>query len=51
MMTQRSSASAMKAYAVEKLKMRTLLDDGRRAVLAGLTTPEEVLRVCQREEL
>ena len=51
MMTLRASASAMKAYAIDNLKMRTLLDDGRRAVLSGLTTPEEVLRVCQREEL
>jgi type II secretion system protein E len=51
LITERSSAGDIKNYAVEKLKMRTLLQDGRRAVLAGLTTPEEVLRVCQREEL
>jgi len=51
MMTRRASASAMKNYAVETLGMRTLLDDGRRAVQSGLTTPEEVLRVCQREEV
>jgi general secretion pathway protein E/type IV pilus assembly protein PilB len=30
--------------------MRTLLGDGRIAVLAGKTTPEEVLRVSQRED-
>jgi type II secretion system protein E len=50
MTVQRASAGEMKAHAVEKLKMRTLLEDGRRAVLAGLTTPEEVLRVCQSDE-
>jgi len=50
MTVDRSSAGAMKAYAMENLKMRTLLSDGRIAVLAGKTTPEEVLRVCQREE-
>ncbi len=47
----RSSAGDIKAHAVEHMGMRTLLEDGRRAVLAGLTTPEEVLRVCQTEEL
>jgi len=31
--------------------MRTLIEDGRRTVLEGVTTAEEVLRVCQREEL
>lgn len=51
MIVAESSASAMKAYAVEKLHMRTLLEDGRRTVLAGMTTPDEVLRVCEREEL
>lgn len=51
MTTQRSSASVIKNYATETLGMRTLLEDGRRVVLEGRTTPEEVLRVCQREEL
>ncbi len=51
MTTDRASASVIKAHATENLGMRTLLEDGRRAVLEGLTTPEEVLRVCQREEL
>jgi type II secretory ATPase GspE/PulE/Tfp pilus assembly ATPase PilB-like protein len=27
--------------------LRTLKDDGVRLVLAGVTTPEEVLRVCR----
>lgn len=51
MIVLRESASAIKQYAVTKLGMRTLLEDGRRAVLTGVTTPEEVLRVCEREEL
>ncbi len=51
MITSRASASTIKNYGVSKLGMRTLLDDGRLAVLAGKTTPEEVLRVCQREEI
>jgi general secretion pathway protein E len=51
MTVDRASASTIKNYAAETLGMRTLIEDGRRAVLAGQTTPEEVLRVCQREEL
>ena len=51
MTTDRASAGTIKGYATETLGMRTLLEDGRRAVLGGLTTPEEVLRVCQREDL
>jgi type II secretion system protein E len=51
MITSHASASTIKNYAVETLHMRTLLEDGRRTVLEGRTTPEEVLRVCQREEL
>ncbi|HTQ11840.1 MAG TPA: ATPase, T2SS/T4P/T4SS family [Fimbriimonadaceae bacterium] len=51
MTTERASASAMKNYAIQALGLRTLLEDGRRAVLEGLTTPEEVMRVCQREDI
>ena len=51
MTTDRASASVIKAYATETLGMRTLLEDGKRTVLEGHTTPEEVLRVCQREDL
>lgn len=47
---ERASAGAIKNYAIENLGMRTLLGDGKVAVLNGRTTPEEVLRVCQREE-
>jgi general secretion pathway protein E len=47
---ERASASVIKNHALEKQGMRTLLGDGRLNVLNGKTTPEEVLRVCQREE-
>lgn len=50
MTVDRASASVMKQYAVENQGMRTLLGDGKLAVLAGKTTIEEVLRVAQREE-
>jgi general secretion pathway protein E len=47
---ERASSNLMKAHAVQAQDMRTLLGDGKLAVLAGKTTPEEVMRVCQREE-
>ena len=47
---ERASSSVIKDHAVKNQNMRTLLGDGRLAVLAGKTTPEEVLRVCQRED-
>jgi type II secretory ATPase GspE/PulE/Tfp pilus assembly ATPase PilB-like protein len=31
--------------------MRTLLADGRTKVLDGMTTIEELMRVCQRDEI
>ncbi len=46
----RASSNLMKDHAVAEQGMRTLLGDGRLMVLSGRTTPEEVLRVCQREE-
>jgi general secretion pathway protein E len=49
MTVDRASSNEMKEYAVKAHGMRTLLGDGRIAVLAGKTTPEEILRVCQRE--
>ena len=49
MTVDRASSSAMKDRAVRDQGMRTLLGDGRLAVLAGKTTPEEVMRVCARE--
>ena len=49
MTTERASASAIKKYAIDSQRMRTLVEDGRRTVLNGTTTPEEVLRVCQSD--
>jgi len=40
------TASEIRETAVRR-GMRTLLQDGLRQVLAGMTTPDEVLRVCQ----
>jgi type II secretion system protein E len=51
MTVERSSASKIREHGIKNQNMRTLLGDGRLQVLAGKTTPEEVLRVCQREEL
>lgn len=49
MTVERNSSNDMRAHAIQNQHMRTLLGDGKLAVLAGKTTPEEVLRVCQRE--
>jgi general secretion pathway protein E len=49
MTVDRSSSTEMKEYAIRQHGMRTLLGDGQLAVLAGKTTPEEVMRVCARE--
>lgn len=49
MTVSRSSSSDMKDHAVRTQDMRSLLGDGVLSVLAGKTTPEEVLRVCRRE--
>ncbi len=46
---ERSPSSVMKDHAVRNQGMRTLLGDGKLAVMAGKTTPEEVMRVCARE--
>ncbi len=51
MVVERRSANEIKAYAVKNQGLRPLLIDGKLNVLAGKTTPNEVLRVCQREEL
>lgn len=50
MTVERESSSVIKDYAIQHQGMRTLLVEGKLAVLAGKTTPDEVLRVCQREE-
>jgi type II secretory ATPase GspE/PulE/Tfp pilus assembly ATPase PilB-like protein len=46
----KASASAIKQKAA-KDGMQTLLADGREKVKEGLTTIEEVLRICQRDEI
>ncbi len=46
----KESASVIKQRAVAK-GMRTLLADGRTKVLEGITTIEELVRVCQRDEV
>ncbi|MBS1719505.1 MAG: Flp pilus assembly complex ATPase component TadA [Armatimonadetes bacterium] len=50
MTVERASSNVIKDYAVEAQGMRTLLGDGKLAILDGRTTAEEVLRVCQRED-
>jgi len=51
MTVERASAGDIKNYATEHLGLRTLIGDGKLNVLHGRTTPQEVLRVCQREGL
>ncbi len=48
---ERASASVIRDHALKEQGMRTLLGDGRVAVMSGRTTPDEVLRVCQRDEI
>jgi type II secretion system protein E len=50
MTVERASSGDMKNHGVQVQGMRTLLMEGRAAVLAGKTTPDEVLRVSQRED-
>ncbi|HWD37552.1 MAG TPA: type II secretion system ATPase GspE [Fimbriimonas sp.] len=50
MTVDRKSSNLMRDWAVKNQGMRTLLGDGRLAVMAGKTTVEEVLRVSQRED-
>ena len=47
---QRAPSTEIKHYCIKHQEMTTLLQDGRRRVLAGDTTVKEVLRVCQRED-
>ena len=46
----KAASSDIRQRAVEK-GMRTLLADGRMKVLEGLTTIEELIRVCQRDDI
>lgn len=51
MTVERMSAGVIKNYALEHCGLRTLINDGKMNVMVGRTTPHEVLRVCQREEI
>jgi len=50
MTVDRASASVIKQHGVAAQGMRTLLGEGKVSALAGRTTPEEVMRVVQRED-
>jgi type II secretory ATPase GspE/PulE/Tfp pilus assembly ATPase PilB-like protein len=49
LISERASSSEIKQKAVE-LGMKTLLKDGWQKVVDGITTPEEVLQICQDTE-
>ena len=51
MTVEREPASNIKDHALKHQNMRTLLGDGRLGVIEGITTADEVLRVCQREDI
>jgi general secretion pathway protein E/type IV pilus assembly protein PilB len=51
MTVERSNSTQLRDHAIAAYGMRTLLGDGRLSVMDGKTTPEEVLRVCQRDGL
>ncbi|MCH8978109.1 MAG: Flp pilus assembly complex ATPase component TadA [Armatimonadetes bacterium] len=51
MTVEREPASHIRNHALKHQNMRTLLGDGRLAVLEGITTAQEVLRVCQRDDV
>jgi type II secretory ATPase GspE/PulE/Tfp pilus assembly ATPase PilB-like protein len=50
MIVDRTPATLVKQHGVRQ-GMQTLLMDGRAKALAGLTTVDEVLRVCQSDGL
>jgi type II secretion system protein E len=51
MIVERTPANLIKQHGVNQQGMQTLLMDGRQKALTGLTTVEEVLRVCQADQL
>jgi general secretion pathway protein E/type IV pilus assembly protein PilB len=51
MTVDRANSTQLRDHAIAAYGMRTLLGDGRLSVMDGKTTPEEVLRVCQRDGL
>ncbi|MBX3110687.1 MAG: type II secretion system ATPase GspE [Fimbriimonadaceae bacterium] len=50
MTVEHAPASTIRDHALANQGMRTLLGDGRLTILQGITTCDEVLRVCQRED-
>ena len=57
-MTHAISEMAMRGAPLREVRqearasgMRTLLEDGRRKILSGVTTPEDLMRVTQTAEL
>jgi type II secretion system protein E len=51
MIVDRTSSTLIRRYAVQSGGMRTLLGDGRMKIQNGLTTVDEVLRVCQKDQI
>ena len=51
MTVEREPSSYIKRHALKNQGMTTLLADGRARALAGITSPQEVLRVCQRDDV
>ncbi len=51
MTVERLPASKIREHALKNQGMRTLLGDGRLAILEGQSTIKEVLRVCQRDDI
>lgn len=50
MTVDRRGSNDMKQHAIEEQGMLNLMGNGRVLALSGRTTPQEVMRVCQREE-
>jgi type II secretion system protein E len=51
MIVDRTPATVIKQHGVREQGMQTLLMDGRAKALAGVTSVDEVLRVCQADQL
>ena len=51
MVVKRTGSSVIKNYAVKNKGMRTLRMDGARKIIKGLSTPEEVMRVTQMDDI
>ncbi len=51
MIVNHTSSTVIRRYAVQTGGMRTLMGDGRIKILNGVTTVDEVLRVCQRDQI